>query len=275
MLKKLDYKNMKLVYQHAFCKLIRVSEDGKHNLEPLIFIEDQVNRLTQYLENKYGMNKNSCYRYQNYFEYDDEKHTPYIFLYDYPLKNVEKSLINNEVLANELKVIFELLKLENITIMGIGNGGMIGTLTSTSKRVKQVIAMHSPIFGIPLLKDSELSKISKEMDLSEKIIYNLTKIYLNDNYGFFNIEKVGDLAKIIYTGSDIIQNASNNKLANYLALMYYHLLGYRTDGVVITNQDKIKSMGLNYIEEKGISHFEIGSTDYTNAYYEKLVRKSK
>ena len=283
MLKKLDYKNMKLVYQHAFCKLIRVSEDGKHNLEPLIFIEDQVNRLTQYLENKYGMNKSSCYRYQNYFEYDDEINTPYIFLYDYPIDSNNKGFITNDLFAKALMVVLELLKLENVTIMGISNGGMIGSLASISKRVSKVIALHAPIFGVPLLQRKKLDLIKKDMYLPERFIYDLSKLYINNKFGFMqeningfsNLQDICNLDKIIFTNSDIVDEVSKNKLVNYLAYINYHLLGLRSDGIVTFDKEKAEKEGINFIEEKGISHFELGTPNYTNTYYERLVRIKK
>ena len=283
MLRNLDAKNMKVVYQHAFFKLIRVGEEGKNNLEPIIFIEGQMGCFTQYLENKYNKNVNTCYQYRKYFEYDDEINTPYIFLYNYPINSKDKSLITNALFAKALMVALELLNLENVTIMGISNGGMIGTLASVSERVSKVIAIHTPIFGVPLLQREKLEAIKKDMYLPEKIIYNLSKLYINDNFGFMqenkngfnNIQDISNLDKIIFTNSDLIKEESKNKVANYLAYMNYFLLGLRSDGIVTFDKERAQKEGINYIEEKGISHFELGTKEYTTLYYEKLVRVKK
>ena len=283
MLRNLDAKNMKVVYQHAFFKLIRVGEEGKNNLEPIIFIEGQMGCFTQYLENKYNKNVNTCYQYRKYFEYDDEINTPYIFLYNYPINSKDKSLITNALFAKALMVALELLKLENVTIMGISNGGMIGTLASVSKRVSKVIAIHTPIFGVPLLQREKLEAIKKDMYLPEKVIYHLSKLYINDNFGFMqenkngfnNIQDISNLDKIIFTNSDLIKEESKNKIANYLAYMNYFLLGLRSDGIVTFDKERAQKEGINYIEEKGISHFELGTKEYTTPYYEKLVRAKK
>ncbi len=283
MLRNLDAKNMKVVYQHAFFKLIRVGEEGKNNLEPIIFIEGQMGCFTQYLENKYNKNVNTCYQYRKYFEYDDEINTPYIFLYNYPINSKDKSLITNALFAKALMVALELLKLENVTIMGISNGGMIGTLASVSERVSKVIAIHTPIFGVPLLQREKLESIKKDMYLPEKVIYHLSKLYINDNFGFMqenkngfnNIQDISNLDKIIFTNSDLIKEESKNKVANYLAYMNYFLLGLRSDGIVTFDKERAQKEGINYIEEKGISHFELGTKKYTTPYYEKLVRVKK
>ena len=283
MLRNLDAKNMKVVYQHEFFKLIRVGEEGKNNLEPIIFIEGQMGCFTQHLENKYNKNASTCYQYQKYFEYDDEINTPYIFLYNYPINSKDKSLITNALFAKALMVALELLNLENVTIMGISNGGMIGTLASVSERVSKVIAIHTPIFGVPLLQREKLEAIKKDMYLPEKVIYHLSKLYINDNFGFMqenkngfnNIQDISNLDKIIFTNSDLIKEESKNKVANYLAYMNYFLLGLRSDGIVTFDKERAQKEGINYIEEKGISHFELGTKEYTTLYYEKLVRVKK
>ncbi len=283
MLKELDAKNMKVVYQHAFFKLIRVSEEGKDKLDPIIFIEGQMGCFTQYLENRFSKNKDTCYQYQKYFEYDDAINTPYIFLYNYPINSNHKDIITNDLFAKALMVALEILKLENVTIMGISNGGMIGTLASNSKRVSKVIVLHAPIFGVPLLQRDKLDLIKKEMYLPERFIYDLSKLYINNNFGFMqenkngfsNLQDICDLDKITFTNSDIVNNISKNKLANYLAYMNYLLLGIRSDGIVTFDKEKVQKEGINFIEEEGISHFELGTPNYTNAYYEKLVRIKK
>ncbi len=283
MLRNLNSKNMKVVYQYDFFKLIRVGEEGKNNLDPIIFIEGQMGCFTQYLENKYNKNANSCYQYQKYFVYDDEIHTPYIFLYNYPINSKDKSLITNDLFAKALIRALELLKLENVTIMGISNGGMIGTLASVNKRVSKVIAIHTPIFGVPLLHREKLESIKNDMHLPEKAIYHLSKIYINDNFGFMqenrngfnNIQDISNLDKIVFTNSDLIAKESKNKIANYLAYMNYFLLGLRSDGIVTFDKERAKKEGINYLEEKGISHFELGNKEYTTPYYEKLVRAKK
>lgn len=283
MLRKLDSKNMKVVYQHAFFKLIRVSDEGKDNLDPIIFIEGQMGCFTQYLENKFAKNKDTCYQYQNYFEYDDEINTPYIFLYDYPIDSNNKGFITNDLFAKALIVALKILNLENVTIMGISNGGMIGALASNSDRVSKVIALHAPIFGVPLLQRDKLDLIKKEMYLPERFIYDLSKLYINNKFGFMqenekgfsNLQDICDLDKITFTNSDIVDELSKNKLANYLAYMNYLLLGLRSDGIVTFDKERAQKEGINFIEEKGISHFELGTPDYTNTYYEKLVRIKK
>ena len=283
MLRKLDAKNMKIVCQHTFFKLIRVSDEGKDKLDPIIFIEGQMGCFTQYLENKYAKNKDTCYQYKKYFEYDDELNTPYIFLYDYPIYDNNKGIITNKLFANALMIVLELLNLENVTIMGISNGGMIGTLTSNSKRVSKVIALHAPIFGVPLLQRDKLDLIKKEMHLPERFVYNMSKLYINSNFGFMqenkdglsNLQDICDLDKITFTNSNIVDELSNNKLANYLAYMNYLLLGLRSDGIVTFDKEKVQKEGINFIEEKGISHFELGTPNYTTPYYEKLVRIKK
>ena len=281
MLKKLNPHNMEVVYAHAFYRLVRVAENGKKDLEPIIFICGQMGHKTQFVESKTGLHKNSCYQYQNFFEYDDEVHTPYIFIYDYPIKINDKSLIADELFARSLENALDFLKLENVTVMGISNGGMIGTLLSKSPRVKEVLALHAPIFGVPLLQREKWDQVKKELHLPEKMIYLISKLMVNDEFGymrlmkdgFSNLEDVADLDKITFTGSDLTDVNSKNKLANYLAYMNYLLLGIPRDGMVSYDEEKVKSTGINFIKEEGVSHFELGTPNYTTPYYQKLIRK--
>ncbi len=281
MLRKLDSNNMQTVYNHAFYKLVRVAEVGKENLDPLIFICGQMSHHTQWIESKTGLHKNSCFQYQNFFEYDDEVHTPYIFIYDYPIRLQDKSIVSDEIFARSLANVLDILKLENVTIMGISNGGMIGTLLSKSPRVKEVLALHAPIFGVPLLQREKWEKVKNDLHLSEKAIYLISKLWVNDEFGYMhlmkdgfpNLEDVANLDKITFTGSDITEVASKSRLANNLAYMNYILLGIKSDGMVSYDAGKIKSTGINFIKEEGVSHFELGTPSYTTPYYKKLIRK--
>lgn len=281
MIKRLDSKNMKLVYENSLFKLIRVCEEGKENLDPIIFIEGQMGSFTQYLENKYNKNAETCYQYQKYFEYDDETHTPYIFLYNYPIRNIDKSTITNKLFAKELVDALDALKLENVTIMGISNGGMIGTLASKSDKVSKVLALHSPIFGTPILQRNDLEILKRKMIFLEKWVYYLSKIYINDNYGFMqenrdgfhHIQDISNLDKIIFTGSNIEGINCNSELASFLAHMNYRLLGKYSDGIVTFDMDKVREEGINFVEENRVSHFELGTPNYTTPYYENLIRK--
>lgn len=281
MLKKLDPQNMEMVYNHSFYKLVRVAEEGKKDLEPIIFICGQMGHKTQFVESKTGLHKNSCYQYQNFFEYDDEVHTPYIFIYDYPIRLNNKSVISDEVFAKSLENVLNILNLENVTIMGISNGGMIGTLLSKSPRVKEVLALHAPIFGVPLLQREKWEEAKKDMFLPEKMIYLISKLMVNDDFGYMrlmkngfpNLEDVADLDKVTFTGSNLIEVNSKNKLANYLAYMNYLLLGLPSDGIISYDAEKIKSSGINFVKEEGVSHFELGTPKYTTPYYQRLIRK--
>ena len=55
--------------------------------------------------------------------------------------------------------------------------------------------------------------------------------------------------------------------------MNYRLLGKYSDGIVTFDMDRVKEEGINFVAENGISHFELGTPQYTMPYYKNLIRK--
>lgn len=281
MIKNLQAKNMHLVSENQNFKLIRLSEEGKSNLKPLVFINGQMDHRIQAVETFTNITKPWCYQYSGYYQYDDNLHTPYIFLYDYPIHGIDRSKIDLNAFASGLIKSFEELKLSDIDIMSQSCGGMIATLASKNERVDRVVAMHSPIYGSPLLQSEKYKKYLKNMTLAEKTLFALIGILVDENfgfmqnnkYGFSNIEQVGDLSKIIFTTSNISNKSSKNMLGNFIAEIIYKYLGVHSDGVVTYDKERMDSDGLTYVDENNISHFEMGNHNYNNTYYTRYLRK--
>ena len=281
MIKNLQAQNMRLVSGTEHFKLIRVSEEDKSNLKPLVLINGQMDHRLQAIETFTNITKPWCYQYSGYYQYDDEIHTPYIFLYDYPIHRVDRSKIDLSTFASGLIKSFEELNLSDIDIMGQSCGGMIATLTSKNERVDKVVAMHSPIYGSPLIQSEEYKKYLKYMATHERMIFDLIGIMVDERFGFMqdnshgfrNIEEAGDLSKIIFTTSNISDGSSKNMLGNFIAETIYKYLGVYSDGVVTYDKERMDKDGINYIDESSISHFEMGNHDYNNKYYTKYLRK--
>lgn len=281
MLKKLEAKNMQVVYEYPLFKLIRVSDNDKTNLKPLILINGQMEHHIQAIETATNITKSGCYQYSGYYLYDDEIHTPYIFVYDYPIYFLNRKTVTNEAFAYGLINALKSLKLGDVDILGESNGGMIAILASTSELVDKVIALHSPIYGSPCLEISEYEKMLKSLNLTEKILFRIIKLITDPQFGYMalnkkgfdNIAKISDLNKILITTSSLIKKSSNNMLANKLAYMHYNYLEKETDGIITFDLDRLNSDGINYELETGISHFSINSYKYTSKYYSYLTRK--
>lgn len=281
MIKNLQPQNMRLVSGNEYFKLIRVSEEDKTNLKPLVLINGQMDHHCQKIEARTQVTKPWCYQYASYYQYDDQIHTPYIFIYDYPIYRVDRSKIDLNLFARSLISSFEELKLSDIDIMGQSCGGMIAALTSKNERVDKVITLHSPIHGTPLLQSEEYHKYLKQMKLNEKALFALIKLITDENFGFMHdnkigfeeIDKVCDLSKVIFVNSDIKEGTSKSKIGNLIATTIYKYLGIPTDGIVTYDEVRMIQEGLNYIKEKDVSHFEMGNREYNTKYYKKYLRK--
>lgn len=279
MIRNLKPRNMRLISGNEYFKLIRVSEEQKSNLKPLIFINGQMDHHLQAIETATNITKPCCYQYSGYYQYDDSIHTPYIFLYDYPIYEIDKSKIDLNAFSSKLIKIFEELNLSDIDLMGQSCGGMIATLASKSDRVDKVIAMHAPIYGSPLINKEQYNSLLKYMNLREKTLFRLISLIVDESFGFMqdnskgfrNIEEISDLSKIIFTTSDISNGDSKNILANFIAQTIYKYFGLKNDGVITYDKEKMESDGIKYVEEEAISHFEMANKDYNNQYYKKYL----
>ena len=280
MLRKLEAKNMNVVWNHPYFKLIRVSDEDKTNLKPFIMINGQIEHHIQAIETATKLTYPWCYQYSGYYEYDDSIHTPYIFLYDYPIYGVDRKSITIEAFANGLVDALENLELENVDIMGESTGAMIGTMASKSKRIDNVIALHAPIYGSVGLQSERYNQFVKEMMLKEKAVVLALKILIDEQfgymqtnkYGFDHIEQIADISKILFTTSNLLETKSKNALGNFLADIIYTYFGLASDGVITFDKERMDKEGLSYEVEHGVSHFDIGSTNYTAQYYKRLTK---
>lgn len=279
MLRKLEAKNMKIVWNHPYFKLIRVSDEDKINLKPFIMINGQMEHHIQAIETATKITYPWCYQYCSYYEYDDTIHTPYIFLYDYKIYGINRKNITIEAFATGLEEALESLKLENVDIIGESTGAMIGAMVTQSKRVDKVIALHAPIYGSVGLQSERYNQFIQDMELKEKAVIFALKLLIDEQFGYMqtnkngfeNIQKVVDVSKVLFTTSNILETKSKNALGNYLAELIYKYFELASDGMITFDKERMDKDGLTYEIEEGISHFDMGLR-YTGQYYKRLTK---
>ena len=154
--------------------------------KPLVFIRGHIGRYTvntkRILDNA-PSNFKLIRNFENFW-YDQDIHLPYIA--DFAFRenhNYDPKNITFENLANSVINMFEKAHLSNADIVSASMGGTIGLLCSVSDKVDRVsvISPTMPYSYISAISDIDLIK---KKTLITAIMYLISKIYLDHNYGF-------------------------------------------------------------------------------------------
>ena len=146
---KLLSKNLRLIFSDGIGRLYSVCEKGEEFKKPIVFINGQMEHRLQAIETATNITKSSCYQYSWYYEYEKSIHTPYIWVYDYPISKVDKGIYNTRTFAESLLLSLGSIDLYDVDIMGESVGGILGMRASLSDRVDRVLAIHPPILSSP------------------------------------------------------------------------------------------------------------------------------
>lgn len=202
------------------------------------------------------------------------------WVYDYPILFNNKKEINGENFAKNFTESLKLANLNDVDIITSSYGGIIASLASKNNRIHKIYAIHPPILGTPLANPEEMAKYKKLFTSYERLLLLILKRVVDKNYGFeinnyngVDLRKV-NLNKLIVIGSSIDPNKEKG-----LALTMYDMIKKATnlenDCMVIFDEDKLNSLGINYIKEKdSISHFNSGTKEEISKAY-RLSKKIK
>lgn len=282
-MKKLESKDLQLLYQDSVGRFYLVGEATKTDRKPIIFINDQLEHRLQAFETATNITKNSCFRYRGTYEYDDKVHTPYIWVYDYPIHDGHKGIYSTELFTTSLCEAIKNSQLDNVDIMGIGVGGIIGIQASSSTLVDRVVAIHPPILSSPLA-NNELF-IWKYLNWKHRmtavalnlIIDSEFAFQLENGTGFKSLEHEADLDKVKVVGSSIYGLSKLSGIEKELSELVYLFSGLPNDGIVCFEPERLMRRGFDVIVDKEpVSHLKLANnTDYTNDIYKELLLRKK
>lgn len=191
------------------------------------------------------------------------------WFYDYPTTGT-KSNINTENFADNLLKSLEAADLYDVDIITESFGGLIAASASKSPRIHKVVAIHPPILGTPLASNDVVLDALSKLEKKQRIIAQIVNFVVNDRYGFQQDNAKGiinskildsiDFSKLTVVGSNMDRENDKSKVAKYLYDLIYALEGKESDGVVLFDEERFKSLGINYIKETSpTNHFAANS----------------
>lgn len=280
-MEKLSSKNLNLLFSDGIGRFYCVGAKDSLDKKPIVFINGQMDHRLQAMETFTNATKSSCYQYSWYYQYDQEVHTPYIWVYDYPIYQGNKEKYDSYLFTSSLLNAIANCGLENVDIMGQSVGGIMGMRASTSSSVDRVVAVHPPILSSPLA-NKELIR-SLYLDWKRKILALGLDLLVDDQFGFQKenasgysvLEREVDLHKIKVVGSSIYGMSHLSGIERYFSDFVYYLTGKENDGVICWDKKELEERGFAVVEdEQPVSHLAMSNNfGYTNGLYEKFLIK--
>lgn len=274
-MKKLNSDNLNLIYADGIIRLYYVGEKESKDKKPVIFINGQMEHRIQAFETATNITKSSCFQYSYTHQYDEKIHSPYIMVYDYPITTNAKGKYDTRLFAKSLINAISVNKLENVDIIGLSVGGMIGIRCSNHGRIDEVRAIHPPILSSPLANLDLLHDNYSNFNAKEKFLYGILKLIVNPKFGFQQENAQGylkdlkeyELDKIKIFASQICSSDKVDFLSKELAEFIYKITGKKSDGVVCHDKDLLNNLGFDVIEaQTPTSHFGLNSEYVAKAY---------
>lgn len=237
-----------------------IDKELDDNFRPVIYIGGQMEHRLHKYENKTGITfdvGHGLFDGSWFYEYSTKK-------------KYTKSNINTLNFADNLIKSLEVANLDDVDIITESYGGLIAACASKSKRIHKVVAIHPPILGTPLASNDTIKDALDKLEKEQRKIAKWVNRIVNDRFGFeqdnangINNSKILDsidFSKLTVVGSNMDRENDKSKTAKRLYDLIYALTGEKSDGVVLFDEEKFKSFGINYIKEKcPTNHFDAGS----------------
>ncbi len=279
---KLLSKNLRLIFSDGIGRLYSVCEKGEEFKKPIVFINGQMEHRLQAIETATNITKSSCYQYSWYYEYEKSIHTPYIWVYDYPISKVDKGIYNTRTFAESLLLSLGSIDLYDVDIMGESVGGILGMRASLSDRVDRVLAIHPPILSSPFsdikLLENLLKNKASTINRRQQLFLRFLKLIVDSDFGFQvenasgykGLERNCALNKILIVGSSIYKVEGVKGLAKDLSELIYFLNQMPNDGIVCFDKDAICNRGFQVMEDEvPTCHLDL-NLSYTKKLYKKI-----
>ncbi len=239
-----------------------------NNERPIIYIPGQVEHRGHVLEQISGVSM-------------EAGHSMFTgnWVYDYPILFNNKKEINGENFAKNFTESLKMANLNDVDVITSSYGGIVASLASKNDRIHKIYAIHPPILGTPLANPEEMEKYKRLFTSYEKLLLLILKRVVDKNYGFEENNYKGlDLRKVDLNKLTVIGSSINPNKEKGLALSMYNMIKKVTDlendCMVIFDEDRLNTLGINYIKENNISHFNSGTKEEISKAY-RLCRKLK
>lgn len=275
-MKQTSNKKLDLLYQDNYGRFYQAGETGK---KPIVFIDGQMDPKIQYVINSLGINQKEG---KNFY-YDENYHTPYIWVYDYDItgNNLETT---NEVFASSVYRGMKEANLNDADVLGFSNGGSIALFCSNYDCVSRVLSVHPSIQGSFLVNPKDLLDRLDNPTLFTQIFLRGLDIFLTKNFGYMqeNGELLKDFVnriikeKVFITNSDITKTENSGihfKFGKYLAMLGLEAYGLLSDGVVVIDEEYLKKNGIQYLVYDNYAHFNMNKENIAKDYQLLLKRK--
>lgn len=251
--------------------LYQVGDKNSKENKPLIFIRGHVGRWTvntkKILDNV--SNNMKLVKEHEGFWYDEDIHFPLIAEYSYKdnikrnLKKYKKSDLTTACFSEAIIEMLEKEGLDKVDMVGASVGANVAMLCSKSDRIDRV-SVISPSMPYSYLADIDALTKSKNQSLLDRIMYIISKLYLDQEYGFVfdmnqsfrnpnDVLEMIDASKIYLSAGDatnIMSKGIKGKILEIADLLSVHTItkatSFPSDGAMVTDESYYKGLGVGY-----------------------------
>lgn len=270
---KLINKNIKLFTDdlEGIMSLYALGEGEYNGKKPIVFIRGHAGKWT--VNTKKILDNAPCnyklVKQHEGFWYDDNTHYPFIAEFSYKdnvekgIKTFEKSYLTTQKFADSIIEMLNITNLKNVDVLGASVGANVAMLTSKSDRIDRVSAV-SPTMPYTFLADIDHLTSQKYKSLLDFCLYQISKIYLDQdygfvkdmNYGFKNAKDVKALidAEKIFISASKVDKIKSRKIFNIILeasmlISSYSIkkeTGLYSDGAVVNDPKYFEQLGVQY-----------------------------
>ena len=270
---KLINKNVKLFTDDSegIMSLYALGEGEYKGQKPIIFIRGHAGKWTV---NTKKVLDNAPYdsmlvKQHEGFWYDDAVHYPFIAEFSYKdnvergLETFDKPYLTTQKFADSITEMLDTTCLTDVDVIGASVGANVAMLTSKSDRVDRV-SVVSPTMPYTFLADIDYLTEQKNKSLLDYVLYQISKIYLDQEYGFVkdmnngfrNAEHVKSLIvpSKVFIDAGKVDKIKSRQFGNMILeagmLLSAHPIkkatGLYSDGAVVNDPEYFEQLGVQY-----------------------------
>ena len=273
--------------KEGIMSLYAVGKKDYQGEKPIIFIRGHAGKWTvntkKFLDN--APKNFRLVKQHEGFWFDESVHYPFIAEYSYKdnmergIQQYDKSALTTGKFATSTVEILEKKDLKEVDIIGASEGANVAMLMSTSDRVDRV-SVVAPIMPYTFFADMDYLLLSKNKCLISKLLYYISKIYLDQEYGFVKdmnyafrdaevVKNLIDSSKIFIDAGkvDRIQYDSIDHLIGsiFMLISSYPIrkeTGLYSDGAIVNDPSYFEKLGVQYQMNNDTYHIYCDQKEY-------------